>query len=93
MKRIGLNILIVGFIWLMFDTISSYTSYQHRQWIWQSKNLPAGEEIPRDDAVMAMRELSLDLKDRHRVVIMPAALMLIGGLLTFFARPRRRNPD
>jgi hypothetical protein len=37
-----------------------------------------------------MRELSLALKDRHRVIIIPAVLMLAGGLVAAFG-PRRQK--
>ncbi len=93
MKGIGLKVLIAGFIWLMFDAVESFTSYQHTRWIWQSKHLPIGDSVPRDEAVLAMRELSLNLKNRHLIVIMPAGLMLVGGLLIFFARDSQtKNP-
>jgi hypothetical protein len=93
MKRIGISLLVVGFAWLLIDAATSFTSYQHTRWIWQSQNLPAGDSVPREAAVSAMRELSLDLKNRHRVVIKPAGMMLIGGLLIFFSRPEGKKID
>ena len=89
MKTIGLSLLLVGFSWVIYDAVSSFTSYQHMRWILQSKNLPAGESIPRDEAVSAMRELSLTLKNRHRLIIVPSSLMLAGGLLIYL----RNSPD
>jgi hypothetical protein len=49
-------------------------------WLLKEK-LPAGDPVARQEAVRVMRGLCLDLKNRHRLVIVPAALMLVGGLL------------
>ena len=91
MKTIGLGLLVAGFIWIVFDAASSYVSYQHMRWISQSKNLPAGESIPRNIAVSAMRELSLSLKNRHRLIIVPSSFMLIGGLLIYLGSSPSRS--
>jgi hypothetical protein len=85
MKRIGLGWLVVGFVWLLIDAVSTFNSYQHTRWIWKSQNLPAGESISREAAVLGMRELSLDLKYRHRFILIPGCLMLAGGLLIFIS--------
>ncbi|MGD9420054.1 MAG: hypothetical protein Q7R22_014050 [Verrucomicrobiota bacterium JB025] len=85
MRRIGLVLLVAGFCWLLVDAVSAFSSFQHARWVWQSKTLPTGGTIPRDEAVSAMRELSLGLNDRHRVVLIPGLCMLAGGLLIFFA--------
>lgn len=37
--------------------------------------------IPREDSVKTSRELALDLKDRHRLILLPAGLMLLGGAI------------
>lgn len=93
MKQTGLTILIGGFFWLMFDALSSFASYQHRAWILQSKDLPVEDQIPRDRANSSMRELSLDLKNRHRIIVIPATLMLLGGLLIHFAPAESKKPE
>jgi hypothetical protein len=85
-KRIGIGLLVASFFWLLIDAASTFTSYQHTLWIWHSQNLPKGDTIPRDAAISAMRDLSLALKDRHRIVLIPGLFMLTGGLLMFFAR-------
>ena len=78
MRPIGYTLLAAGFLWIVWDAFDGFVSYQHTRWIWQSQQLPAGETVRRDDAVTAMRGLSLDLKDRHRVVLIPT-LMMLGG--------------
>ena len=90
-KRIGIGLLVAGFLWLLIDAASSFTSYQHTRWIWQSQNLPAGDTIPRDTAVSAMRELSLDLKNRHQLVLLPGLVMITGGLLIFFGQTNNQD--
>lgn len=86
MRIIGLGFLVTGFAWLLIDTLFAFTSYQQSRWIWQSQNLPGGDRIPRDVSISAMRDLSLDLKNRHRVILFPGCVMLAGGLLVFGAQ-------
>lgn len=91
MKRIGLGWLVVGFVWLFIDAMSFFSSYQHVRWIWKSQNLPPGASISREEAVSGMRELSLDLNDRHRFVLLPGCIMLAGGLLVFISSSSGRT--
>jgi len=86
----GIILLVVGFLWIGWDTAFGFTEDQYVIWISQSQHLPAGDTVKRTDAISAMRDLSLNLKDRHRVVFIPAVLMLAGGLIAAFCRPRGR---
>jgi hypothetical protein len=90
MKLLGIILLVVGFLWITLDVTDGFTRYQHSRWVWQSQQLPEGETIKRTDAVSAMRDLSLDLKDRHRVIFIPATLMLAGGLVAAFGRRKQK---
>jgi hypothetical protein len=81
MRLLGIILLVGGFLWISYDAAVGFTEYQYLRWMWQSQNLPAGETIQRTDAISAMRSLSLDLKDRQRLVLIPAVLMLAGGLV------------
>jgi hypothetical protein len=65
MKLFGVTLLIVGFLWIAWDAIEGFNVYQHSRWVWQSQHLPEGEMIKRADAVTALRELSLALKNTH----------------------------
>lgn len=79
---IGYILLLGGFLWLAYDVAVGFADYQYLTWIGYSKTkLPEGDSIARRDVVGIMRELCLDLKNRHRVVIVPAVLMLAGGLM------------
>lgn len=89
MRLLGILLLVVGFLWIAWDAADSFVGYQHGRWIWQSQHLPAGDTIQRTEAVGAMRELSLALKDRHRVVLLPALMMLAGGLIAAFSKRRQ----
>lgn len=91
MRLLGISLLLVGFLWIAWDAADSFVGYQHMRWIWPSQHLPAGETIQRTEAVSAMRELSLALKDRHRAVFVPALLMLAGGLTAAFSQRTRRH--
>ena len=90
MRYLGITLLVVGFLWIALDVADGFVGYQHMRWIWQSQHLPAGETIKRTDAISAMRDLSLDLKDRHRVVFAPALLMLAGGLAAGFGKRKQK---
>ena len=86
MRPLGITLLVVGFLWIAWDAAFGFTGYQHVSWMWHSKELPVGETIQRKDAVGAMRDLSLKLKDRHRAIFVPALLMFIGGLTAGLSR-------
>lgn len=89
-RLFGIILLVGGFLWIGYDAAEGFTQHQYTRWMWQSQNLPAGETVKRTDAISAMRELSLDLKDRHRLVFIPAALMLAGGLVAGFSQRKPR---
>jgi len=91
MKLFGIALLLFGFLWIAVDTADTFVGYQHTRWMWQSQHLPEGETIKRTDAIAAMRDLSLALKDRHRVVFLPALLMLAGGLVAAFSRRKQKS--
>ncbi len=91
MRLLGIALLIFGFLWIAFDTADSFVGYQHTHWLWQSQRLPNSETIKRTDAISAMRNLSLDLKDRHRVIVLPALLMLAGGLVAALRQSKQKG--
>ena len=93
MRILGFTFLIVGFLWIVWDCAEGFVGYQYGHWIWQTKHLPAGETIKRNDAAGAMRALSLDLKNRHRVILVPALVMFAGGLILGFSRRPTAEPS
>jgi len=90
MKIIGIALLIVGFLWIVFDASFHFTAFAYARWMWQSKQLPAGETVQRSEAVSGLRDMSLALKDRHRFILLPAALMFAGGMIVSFAPKMQR---
>ncbi|MEM8953487.1 MAG: hypothetical protein AAGD22_04975 [Verrucomicrobiota bacterium] len=89
MRWVGLGLVVLGFGWVLQDCFVGFVGWQHLTWVSGLGNLPAGESIPREEAGDAMRALALELKDRHRMVLLPAALMLIGsGILWWKSKPR-----
>ena len=89
MKIAGWILLILGFLWIAWDCVSGFTLVQHTRWIAETQHLPEGESIGRDDASAAMRSLALSLKDYHRMLLVPAAMMLLGGVLVASRRKSR----
>ena len=92
MRLIGFSMLLSGFLWIAWDCAEGFVQYQHALWILQTQHLPPGESIRRTDAVGAMRQLSLDLKNRHREILLPSIVMLVGGLILGFNRRAVAEP-
>jgi heme A synthase len=91
MRFFGITLLVIGFLWIGWDVAVGFTDAQYEVWISQSQHLPPGDTLTRSQASAAMRELSLTLKDMHRFVIIPALLMLVGGLIAAFSQRRQKN--
>jgi len=90
MKASGIAMLIAGFLWIGWDTTIGFVDDQHTIWISESQHMPPGDVLTRDQASGAMRKLSLALKDRHRVLFLPALLMLVGGLTATFSHKSQK---
>ena len=88
MRKLGLAALLIGFAWLVWQVRVTFVQHQYVRSIWQTQHLPAGESISRLDAAKALNELSTDIKDYEQQALIPAVVMLAGGLLSAFA-PRR----
>jgi hypothetical protein len=86
MRRRGIALLIIGFLWIGWDTTMGFVDSQYATWVMHSKSMPPGETFTRSQVSGLMRELSLDLKERHRVMIIPTILMLVGGLMAAFGK-------
>ena len=91
MKLFGITLLVIGFLWISYDAAEGFVIYSYTGWMWQSQNLPAGETIKCTEAISAMRDLSLSLKDRHRHVLVPAVVMLAGGLVAGFSQRKKKT--
>jgi hypothetical protein len=91
MRAFGIAMLVAGFLWIGWDTAIGFVDDQHTIWVSESQHMPPGDMLTRDQASGAMRNLSLALKDRHRVLFLPALLMLVGGLTATFSRSRQKE--
>jgi hypothetical protein len=79
MRVLGVILMFFGFLWIAADIVV-FSGVQHGRWIWQTQHLSDSELIGRDEASRAMREYGLALKNHNRVLLLPACIMLIGGL-------------
>jgi hypothetical protein len=87
MRRLGITLLLVGFLWIAWDgTFDCEARYS--TWIWHSKNLPEGDLLSRTQVSNAMKDMSLSL---YRLVLLPALVMLAGGLMIAFSSGSARN--
>ena len=80
-KVISYALLLIGFVWIAGVCLDLFSAQHHSLWVWHSQNLTAGESIPRDDAVSQMRKLELAIQNVYQPLVIPALLMLIGGIL------------
>lgn len=80
MRAIGFILLIVGFLWIGWHGVS-FTPHQYTRARWRAQQLPEGERIPRSDAVREINNLGLDLNEYQRTALVPAGMMVIGGLI------------
>ena len=89
MKLTAYIMMSVGFLWIAAACLDLFGSPQHTLWMWHSKNLPAGEMIPRVNAVSSMRDMALSIQDSYQPLIIPASMILLGGILN--GRKRRKD--
>jgi hypothetical protein len=93
MKRIAAYaLMIVGFVWIAGVCRDLFCAQHHTLWIWHSQNLTAGEMIPRTDAVDQMRKLELAIQDVYQPLVIPAGLILLGGILNGIGRRKATEP-
>ncbi len=80
MRKIGYILLVGGFAVIVF-MCAQVSMITYTSWIWHTKNLPTGDEIPRNAASSSMRDITLESNHLVRRMIWPAFVMLAGGLL------------
>ena len=71
--------MAIGLLWIATVCLDSARFYS--LWMWHSQNLTAGELIPRTDAVNQMKDLSLAVRNIYRPLVIPAVMILVGGVL------------
>ena len=83
--------MATGFIWIAGVCLDLFGAQHHVLWLWHSQNLTTGETIPRADAVANMRNLELAIHGKYQSLVIPAGLMLLGGILNG-TRTKTREP-
>lgn len=67
MKKAGYILLVLGFLWIGYDVTMDFTRSQYMTWIVYVKTkLPEGDSISRQKASSLMKEMGLELRDRHQ---------------------------
>lgn len=87
----GVILVVVGFGWVAIGCMQFHTD-QYVYWWWRSGQLPAGHVVERGAAVQAMADIALHLDEQHRVVILPAFIMLAGAAAILFAGSGHKLP-
>ena len=90
MRILGITLLFIGFFWIVWDTTVGVSVAQYSTWMFYSKHLPTGDVVTHQEASKAMAQLALALRDRQRIILVPACLMLAGGIVLTIRR--RGNP-
>jgi hypothetical protein len=87
----GVILVVVGFGWVAIGCMQFHTD-QYVYWWRRSGQLPAGQLVERGAAVKAMADVALHLDEQHRVVILPAFVMLSGAAAILFAGSGHKLP-
>jgi hypothetical protein len=89
MRKLGIALVLIGFCWIIFSMFE-FTVYQYSLWMRHAKEMSV-ENVTRDVASSRLSELALALNKRHRIVMIPATLMLIGGLICAFQKSEKEK--
>jgi 1,4-dihydroxy-2-naphthoate octaprenyltransferase len=87
----GVILVVVGFGWVAIGCMQFHTD-QYVYWWRRSGQLAAGQLVERGAAVKAMADVALHLDEQHRVVILPALVMLSGAAAILFAGSGHKLP-
>ena len=87
-KSIAYTLMLIGFIWITGVCLDLFSARHHTLWIWHSQNLAKESLVPRDDAVGQMRKLELAIQAVYQPLVIPAFLMLVGGVMNGLGRRR-----
>jgi len=86
---LGWGLLFRGFLWVVMSVVLfpgvKFTVVQHSR-------LPSGSVLTPGQTFEAMRGLSERLAATHREVLVPASLMLLGGVLLGIRRGQKAAP-
>lgn len=93
MKALGIIMLVIGYVWIGCD-IFGLTSEPYTVATWQSKQLTkSGETVTLAEATNAVRDANAALGSRHKMLGIPASMMLVGGLLAAYSKPRKKRDE
>ena len=82
LKILSYSFLLTGFVWIIYIVLMMETSNKdYSLMIFHIKNLPDKELITRKAAASEIRGFQLDICHTIHTLIMPAILMLVGGIL------------
>lgn len=87
MRKIGFTFLGLGFAWIVADCFLIYTARQYTLWMHYVQSIPA-EGLGKNEISRILSENNLTLSSAHRLILIPAAVMLVGG---FFAAASKQN--
>ena len=81
MRFIGYILLLVGFLWLVVWCAGSSRPLLRSIGIEHFKNYPATKTYSGDEVCDAIRSVISEYWDNEHGILLPAALMLFGGIL------------
>jgi hypothetical protein len=89
MRFIGYILLLVGFLWLAVWCAGSSRPLLRSIGIEHFKNYPATKTYSGDEVCDAIRSVISEYWDNEHGVVLPATLMLTGGVLLDFSGRRK----
>ena len=80
-KLIAYTLMLIGFAWIAIVCLDLLVALHHTLWICHVQNLPPGDMIPRGEAIDQMRSLELAIQDVYQPLVIPAFMIVVGGIL------------
>jgi len=80
-RAIAYVLMFIGFVWIAGVCLDLFGAWHHLLWISHSQNLTQGDTVSRSDAIAQMRSLELAIHDVYQQLVVPALLLLAGGIL------------
>jgi hypothetical protein len=89
MRSIGYIFLLLGFLWLIFWCAGSVRPLLRNIAIEHFKNYPPTKTYSGDEVCNAIRGVVSEYWDSQHAIVLPATLMLVGGVLLDFSSKRK----
>jgi hypothetical protein len=89
MKKIAYMLLLIGFAWILLVSLGILTDRSLGKYLcWPIEET---EMVPRSEAVAQIQAVLTGVRHMYGSLIIPATMMLLGGILNGIATAKRRT--